>query len=121
MTLFSGTHLQVRRLDGWLKRRGLAQGCALLGFVDIAPHFGGEIPQKPQFWGLNRRFQAKLVKTKEITYYQNYYIDSNQILHSDKDHQIPFVGGPNTHIINPRWRTAAILEKSKNRYISAVN
>ena len=21
------------------------------GFVDIAPHFGGEIPRKPQFWG----------------------------------------------------------------------
>jgi len=21
------------------------------GFVDIAPHFGGEIPPKPQFWG----------------------------------------------------------------------
>ena len=29
------------------------------GFVDIAPHFGGEIPRKPQFWGVNRRFQAK--------------------------------------------------------------
>jgi len=21
------------------------------GLVDIAPHFGGEIPPKPQFWG----------------------------------------------------------------------
>jgi len=21
------------------------------GFVDIAPHFRGEIPRKPQFWG----------------------------------------------------------------------
>jgi len=27
------------------------------------------------------------------------------------------VGGPNTRITNPRWRTAAILEKSKNRHI----
>ena len=43
---------------------------------------------------------------------------SKKILHSDKDHQMPFVGGPNTRIANPRWRTAAILEKSKNRYIS---
>jgi len=39
---------------------------------------------------------------------------------SDKDHQMPFVGGPHTRITNPRWRTAAILEKSKNRYISAA-
>jgi len=32
------------------------------GFVDIAPRFGGEIPRKPQFWGVNRRFQAKRTK-----------------------------------------------------------
>ena len=52
--------------------------------------------------------------------FQNYCIDSNQILHSDKDHQMTFVGGPTTRITNPRWRTAAILEKSKNCYISAA-
>jgi len=28
-----------------------------------------------------------------------------------KDHLMTFVGGPNTHITNPRWRMAAILEK----------
>ena len=33
---------------------------------------------------------------------------------------MPFVGGPHTRITNPRWRTAAILEKLKNCYISAV-
>jgi len=31
-------------------------------FVDIAPHFEDEIPRKPQFWGVNRRFQAKQAK-----------------------------------------------------------
>jgi len=35
----------------WLKRRGLEQEYAFWGFRDIAPHFGGEIPSKPQFWG----------------------------------------------------------------------
>ena len=34
-------------------------------------------------------------------------------MHSDKDHQMPFAGGPHTRITNPRWRTAAILEKLK--------
>jgi len=53
-------------------------------------------------------------------YYQSNCIDSNQILHSDKDHQMPFVVSPYTRITNPRWRTAVILEKSKNRHISAV-
>jgi len=33
---------------------------------------------------------------------------------------MPFVGGPHTRITNPRWRTAAILEKSKDCYISAA-
>ena len=45
---------------------------------------------------------------------------ATKFLHSDKDHQMAFVGGPNTHTTNPRWRTAAILEKSKNSYISAA-
>jgi len=48
----------------------------------------------------------------------HYSVDSNQILHSDKDHQMPFVDGPNTRITNPRWRMAAILEK--NRHISVT-
>ena len=31
-----------------------------VGFVDIASHFGGEIPpKKTQFWGVNKGFQAK--------------------------------------------------------------
>ena len=29
---------------------------------------------------------------------------------------MPLVGGPHTRITNPRWRTTAILEKSKNCY-----
>jgi len=41
-------------------------------------------------------------------------------LHSDKDQQMPFAGGPNTLITNPGWRTDAILEKSKNCRISAT-
>jgi len=32
------------------------------GFVDTAPHFGGEMPQKPNFGVVNRRFQAKWAK-----------------------------------------------------------
>ena len=33
---------------------------------------------------------------------------------------MPLVGGPHTRITNPKRRTAAILEKSKNRHISAA-
>jgi len=57
-----------------------------------------------------------LSQTREIekhAYYQNYCIDSNQILHSDKDQQVPFVGGPNTQQIRdggrpPFWKNHKI-------------
>jgi len=53
-------------------------------------------------------------KILKFAYNRNYCVDYNQILHSYKDHQILFVGGPNTRKTNPRWRTAAIL-KIENR------
>jgi len=34
-------------------------------------------------------------------------------LHNDKDQQVLFVGGPNVHKKNPRWRTDAILKTVK--------
>jgi len=52
-------------------------------------------------------------KTCILSKNRNYCIDSNQILHSDKDHLLPFVGDPNTRITNPWWRMAAILENRK--------
>jgi len=50
----------------------------------------------------------------KFAYYRYYCTDYNQILHSRKDHQILFVGGPNTRKTNPRWRTAAILRSRKS-------
>jgi len=44
-TFLSGTHLQVRPVEGfsrlWLKRRGLAQGCAFWGFSSYCSPFWG--------------------------------------------------------------------------------
>jgi len=37
---------------------------------------------------------------------------TNHILHVNKDHQMPFVGGPKTSITNPRWWMAIILKKN---------
>ena len=51
--LFLGTCLQVRPVDRfsrmmgwWLKRRGLAQGCAFFGIFCMAPHLRGQKPKK---------------------------------------------------------------------------
>jgi len=88
----------------------------LFGVRTMINIFGGLCPPK----GREYAFSSQSHKILKLAYYRNYCIDSNQILHSDKDHQTSFVGGPITHITNPRWRTAAILEKSKNRHVSST-
>ena len=52
---------------------------------------GVKSPENPNFWGVNRRFQAKRAKYWK---FRNYCIDFNQILHNDRDHQVVVVGGP---------------------------
>jgi len=74
---------------------------------------------KPQFWGREWAFSSQTREIKKHACHRNYCIDSNQILHSDKDHQMPFVDGPNTRITNSRWWKAAILEKWKYWHIFA--
>ena len=59
-------------------------------------------------------------KILKVSCHRNYCIDFNQILQNDRDHQVVVVGGPNKRPTNPRWRTAAILKKPLNRYISAT-
>jgi len=81
-------------------------------------HLWDQMPHK-HFWGVNRHFQTKHAKSKNA-YFRNYCINSNKILHNNKDHQMLFVGGPNAHIINLRWWTAAVLKKMINRYIAAT-
>ena len=50
----------------WLKGRGLAHRCASFGnFSRCSPSRGSKTSQK-QFWGVNRRFQAKLAKSKNV-------------------------------------------------------
>ena len=74
-------------------------------------------PQKN--WGAWMSVFKPNTRNQKRAYYQNNCIDSNQIFHSDKDHEMPFVSIPDTRITKPRWRTAAVLEKSKNSHISA--
>ena len=49
----------------WLKRRVLAQGCAFWDFFTLLQFRGSKTLQK-QFCGMNRRFQAKLSKSKNV-------------------------------------------------------
>jgi len=110
LLLYSSAHAEPTSVDQFWWSIRSRRFCA-----KTAPHLGDQIPQIP----ILRAWIGVLKPNSQLAYYQNYCIDSNQILHNDKDHQMPFVGGRNTCIINPRWRMATILEKSKN-HISAM-
>ena len=95
------THRQIFTLDGSNdadSRRDVPFG----GFVDIAPHFGGEIPNF--LGGENRRYQAKRAKYC----HRNYSIYYNHVA---------IVGGPNKSPTSPRLRRAAIFKTVKLPYL----
>ena len=57
----------------WLKRRGFVQGCAFWGFRwQLLPILGVKYPKNLNFWGVNRRFQAKRAK-----YWKFHVIETN--------------------------------------------
>jgi len=80
----------------WLKRRGLAQGCVFSEFRWYCSPLRGQIPQNKIIFGAWIGVFRPNPRNQKHAYYENYCIDSNQILANDKDHQMPFVGGPNT-------------------------
>ena len=81
--------------------------------VDIAAHLGDQIAPERQFLGREEGFSSQTCQILKCSYYKNYCIDHNQILQSDRDHQLLTAGGPNMSQTNPRWRTAAILKNWK--------
>jgi len=54
-------------------------------------------------------------KTLKITYLQTYNADCTEILHSDKDHQLRFVGSAKSKMADGRH-----LKKSKNGHVSTT-
>ena len=81
----------------WLERHRLAQGCAFLGFRWYCSPFRVKSPKTPILGAWIGVFKPNSRNRKTCIFYQSYCIDSNQILHSDKDHQMPFVSAANTH------------------------
>ena len=79
--------------------------------------FSGSNPPGPHFVGVNR------LSEKKPACYQNYCIDSNQIMHNIKDHHVILVDGSTTHRTNPikaKVRGAILKKKLSNRRISTT-
>ena len=76
-TLFSWTHLQVRRDDSFSRlvaqtMRIRARMCLLGVSLTLLPILGVKYAETPNFWGVNRRFQAKRAK-----YWKFHVIETN--------------------------------------------
>jgi len=78
---------------------------------EAAPHLEAQIPHA-YFWGVNRRFQVKRAKYYNLHIIQIIASIPTKFCTTIKDHQVPFVGGPNMDITKPIWRMAAILKKN---------
>ena len=78
-------HWRIFMLDG-SNDVDLQKGVPFVGFMKSPPQ--------------NSNLDGKILKVS----YQNYCIDSNQILHNDRDHQGVIMGGPSTCPTNPRWQ-----------------
>ena len=124
-TLFWGTHLQVRRVDGFL--RVMAQTTwtrarmCFLAFVHIDSHLGGQDPQKPNFgvWiGVfkpNSRKRKTCILSKLLHCFHCLPIKFCTVINTTK---CPSWVVPTYASQNPRWRTAAILKKiEKSLYL----
>jgi len=57
-------------------------------FFHMAPYLGGQTPKNP-ILGAWIGVSSQTREVEKRAYYYNYFIDSNQILHSDKDHCLP--------------------------------
>ena len=80
------------------------------GLVVGTPHLGVDIPSKTSILGPWTGVLKTNRQILKVSYYRNYCIDSNHILHNDRNYQLVITGGANTRPVNPRWRMAAILE-----------
>jgi len=87
--IYTFFHELIYRLDSstdfyawWLKRRALAQGCAFWRFRwHCSQLWGWNTPENPNFWGVNRRFQAKRAK------YWKFYVIETTTSRSRRDIQ----------------------------------
>jgi len=103
----SWAHAQPAPTDQfWWSMRHITCFCARCAFWGSrcchSPFRGWNLPQKNSILGA----WIGLFKPNG-----HYCIDSNQILHSNRDLQVVIVGGRNTRPTNPRFWTAANLKK----------
>jgi len=76
-----------------------------------------KFPQKTPLWGCEYVFSSTTCKILKPAYYLR--IDSNQILHNTKDHEVLIVGGPNKRQQIQDGRRPH-FEKTLNRHIPAT-
>ena len=86
------------------------------GFVDIAPQLGGKIPQNSNFESVNMRFQAKLVKSKNMHIIKTTESTPTKFCTAIKTTKCPLWWSEHTHN-KSKTADGRHLEKSKYRHL----
>ena len=88
-------------------------------FFHIASHLGVKNPQNPQFWGVNRRFQAKLAKSKNVHIIKTAALIPTKLCIVIKNTKCPLWAVP-THALQiqdggrpPSWKIDKLLYLSR--------
>ena len=100
--------------DLYVIRRVYAQGCAFCGSRSYCSPFWGQNPPKTPILGAWIGIFKLNVQNIKICILSKFLHRLLPNLYSHTDHQVLFVGGPNTRKSNPRGRTAAILKNRKS-------
>ena len=104
----------------WLKKRGIAQGLPFGEFRWYCSPFWGWNTPTPNFWGVNRRFQAKRAKYRKFHIIETTALISTNFCTKIETTNCSSPVVPISHPTNPIWRTAAIFKKTYNRHTSAT-
>jgi len=91
------------------------------GVSATGSHLRGQISLQISHRGINRHSESKHVKDKTGILSKLLH-PFHPIMHTNKDYQILFVGGPNLHATNARWRMViSASEKSRMVYPSGTS
>ena len=115
---------QLRAGSSYLNMTCFSKDVPFGGFVDMPPHLWCQIPQNPNFWFVNRRFPAKLVKSKNMHIIKTTASIPTKFCTMIKTTKCPSwvvqTRSIQIHILKIQDGGDRHLEKSKNCHISAT-
>jgi len=82
--------------------------------VDIATDLGVKSYKNPNLGAINKLFKPNAPNIETFILSKSLHPSRPNYAHTNRNHQVLCVSGPNMPPTNLKWRTAAILKNKKN-------